>query len=145
MKASISVVGVSVLFALQVGPVAAGACTVEIGNLTKMMSAKDAGSGPTSGTSAASSAPSAAGTVQHPPTAIVGQEAQGKATSPEDVRRQTEGRPTSAQQAQTGQPTGEVDKAGASALLDRAKGFDRDGKEAECMNAVQQAKRLFGS
>lgn len=145
MKASICIVGASILFALQVGPAAAGACTVEIGNLTKMMSARDAGSGPTSGTSAAGSAPTSAGTSQHPPTAIVGQEAQGKATSPEDVRRQTEGRPTSAQQAQSGKPAGQGDKVGASAALDRARGFDRDGKEAECMDAVQQAKRLFGS
>jgi hypothetical protein len=72
-------------------------------------------------------------------------EAQGRATAPEDVRRQTEGRPTTSEQAQGARPAGSADKAEASAALDRARGFDRDGKEAECMDAVQQAKRLLGS
>lgn len=145
MKASLCVVGACTLFALHVGPAEAGACAGEIGNLTKLMTSRDAGSGPTSGASAAGSVQSNIGTAQHPPTAIVGQEAQGKATSPEDVRRQTEGRPTTSQEAQSGQPTVQADKAGASAALDRARHFDRDGKEAECMGAVQQAKRLLGS
>lgn len=49
------------------------------------------------GASAAGSAQSSSGAAQHAPTAIVGQEIQGKAASPEDVRRQTEWRPTTAQ------------------------------------------------
>jgi hypothetical protein len=149
MKTAIYVVGACALFALQGSPAQAGACTGEIGNLTKMMSASDAGSGPTSGApqpgAIAGAASPSARPPQQPPTELMGREAQGRAAAPEDVRRQTEGRPTTAEQAQSGRSTGSTDKAAASAALDRARAFDRDGKEAECMDAIQQAKRLLGS
>jgi hypothetical protein len=32
----------------------------------------------------------------------------------------------------------------AMAALDQARTFDREGKEADCMSAVQQADRLSG-
>ena len=76
----------------------AGPCTIEIDGLTKMISDKDAGSGPTVGAIGQTQAP-ASSRVEHPPTAVMNQETQGKATSPEDVRRQTEGQPTVARDA----------------------------------------------
>ncbi|GAU86690.1 hypothetical protein BIWAKO_06638 [Bosea sp. BIWAKO-01] len=72
-------------------------------------------------------------------------EAQGKAISPEDVRRQTQGRSTTAEQGKGSRPPAVTNKAEASAALDRAKGLDRAGRETECMEAVQRAKRLIGS
>jgi hypothetical protein len=33
----------------------------------------------------------------------------------------------------------------ASAALDRAREFDRQGKETDCMNAIGDARRLSGS
>jgi hypothetical protein len=131
--------------ALGIGPAAAGPCTTEIDNLTKMLAAKDAGSGPTSG---ASDAMPSAGTTpapQHPPTAIMGQQTEGKAMSPEDVRRQTQGQPTAAKEGTTGAAAGSADEMGrASAALDRARALDQQGKEAECMESVRQAKQLAG-
>ena len=34
---------------------------------------------------------------------------------------------------------------GAAAALEQARNFDKAGQEAQCMNAVQQAKKLAGS
>lgn len=127
--------------AVQASIAFAGPCTGEVEALTKTLAATDAGSGPTS--VVAGTSQSGAGAAQHPPAAIMSREAQGKATSPEDVRRQTEGQSTAAEQAK-GRSAGTANKAEASAALDRAKGLDRAGREAECMEAVQQAKRLIG-
>src|ERR1700719_3393730 len=76
-------------------------CTTEIEGLTKTLAAKDAGSGPTVGATGQATAPIGS-SAQHPPTAVMRQETQGKATSPEDVRRQTQGQPTVAQQGMAG-------------------------------------------
>lgn len=128
------------LFVLSIGAAAAGPCSTEIDGVAKTMAAKDAGSGPTSGASGGSSAP-ASRPDQHPPTSVMSQESQGKATSPEDVRRQTAGQPTVTQQGTTGTaaPGSVLD---ANAALERARMLDRQGKEAECMDAVGQAKQL---
>jgi hypothetical protein len=145
MKSAIYVAAACSWFALPIGPAQAGACTGEIENLTKAMAARDAGSGPTSG--AAVPVPGSgrsSDTQQHPPTGRLSQEAEGKATSPEDVRRQTGGQPTAAEQAQSGRPTATPDHLEASAALARARDLDRGGKEAECMAEIQQAKRLSG-
>ena len=80
-----------------------GPCKTEIDGLTKTIAAKDAGSGPTIGATGRTQAPTGS-SAQHPPTAVMGQETQGKATSPEDVRRQTQGQPTAAQQGNAGTP-----------------------------------------
>jgi hypothetical protein len=131
------------LFALGIGPAMAGPCTAEIDTLAKTIAAKDAGSGPTSGASAAAQPPaSGAQQQQHPPGAVMSQEAQGKATSPEDVRRQTAGQPTATQEGTTGAAAGPRPGMEASSALDRAREFDRQGKEAECMEAVREAKLL---
>jgi hypothetical protein len=34
--------------------------------------------------------------------------------------------------------------AAAEAALNEARGFDQSGKESECMDAIQRAKRLGG-
>ncbi len=123
---------------LGLGPAMAGPCTTEINNLTKTLSARDAGSGPMSGTGS-----SAASSGQHAPTSAMGKQAEGKATSPADVRRQTQGQPTAADQAATGRAAAEP--ADATAALERAKELDRQGNEADCMASVRQAKQLSGS
>ena len=93
------------LFISGVGSAIAGPCTAEIDSLAKRLSAKDAGSGPTVG--ASGQAQGQTGTSgQHPPTAAMGQETQGKAASPEDGRRQIQGQPTAAQQGATRAPAG---------------------------------------
>ena len=118
----------------------AGPCTTEIDNVAKTLAATDAGSGPTG--SVAGDTPSAATSgSQHPPTSIMKQQTEGKATSPEDVRRQTAGQPTTAQQ---GGATKSETPMQASNALDRARTLDREGKEAECMAAVREAKQLAG-
>jgi hypothetical protein len=130
-------------FALGGGSAVAGPCATEIEGLTKALAAKDAGSGPTSGASSGTQ-PAAKPSGQHPPTAIMGQESQGKATSAEDVRRQTGGQPTTADQGTTGVATEPGTMNDAGLALDRARTFDRQGKEAECMEAVREAKNLAG-
>ena len=129
------------LLALGIGTATSGTCTGEIDNVAKMLAAKDAGSGPTAGASGTVQSP---GTriPQHPPSAVMGQETQGKATSPEDVRRQTEGRPTTTQQGTTGAAAGAGSATEAGSALDRARVFDQQGREAECMAAVGEAKQL---
>ena len=70
------------------------------------------------------------------------QQTEGKATSPEDVRRQTAGQPTAAQQGASA--TKSETPMQASSALDRARVLDGQGKEAECMAAVREAKQLAG-
>ena len=115
----------------------AGPCTTEIDNVAKTLAAKDAGSGPT-GSAAGGMQSAATSGSQHPPTSIMKQQTEGKATSPEDVRRQTAGQPTAAQQG--GTATKSETPMQASSALDRARMLDQQGKEAECMAAVREAK-----
>ena len=127
--------------AIGLGSATAGPCTTEIEALSKTLATRDAGSGPTSGASGGSH--TAATPSEHPPTAVMGQEMKGKAASPEDVRRQTQGQPTAAQQAETGRAA--LESGGmtdASTALERARALDQQGKEAECMASVRQAKQL---
>ena len=122
------------------GPAQAGECTGEIANLTKQVTATDAGSGPTAGSPPAS--PGSADASQHPPTGRMTDATQGRAASPQDVRQQTQGAPTAADQAKSG--TGSESRGvEISALLERAKSLDQTGKEADCMDAVRQAKLLL--
>jgi hypothetical protein len=135
----------------------AGPCTTEIQALTKTLSATDAGSGSTGQTRAAernepSGTTGTAGTTgtgsartgekEHPPTAIMNKEADHSAASPGDVRRQTEGQPTAAEQAEGARTTGS-NALQASAAVDRARTLDQQGRESECMDAVKQAKGLL--
>ena len=170
------------------GMAAAGQCTTEIENMTKLLASRDAGAGPTAGaaspttgqhppsaamsaadpSTAASSAatesgrpqhpptatmnqatqgggaPSQAGSSageQHPPTAAMSQAAQGGAASPQSQNR---GGPTAAQQAEGARRPGSENLAELQAALNEARGLDRSGKESDCMDAIQRAKRLAG-
>jgi hypothetical protein len=78
---------------------------------------------------------------QHPPTATMGQATYGTASSAQDVQRQTEGRPTAAQQAQGQPPGGASGPSHAFAALEQARALDAQGKEADCMQAVGQARQ----
>ena len=95
--------GIAIL-AFGLGSATAGPCTTEIEALSKTLASRDAGSGPTPGASGEASGGShtAATPSEHPPTAVLGEEMKGKAASPEDLRRQTQGQPTAAQQAEAG-------------------------------------------
>ena len=136
--------GACALLALAI-PAQAGPCSDAIAGLTKTLSAKDAGSGPTDNERSGTTGSISGQHAQHPPTATMNQATQGTATSGQDVQRQTQGQPTAAEQAQGGSGMARGDQAGASAALARARSLDGEGKEAECMQAVQEAKRLSGS
>jgi len=70
---------------------------------------------------------------------------QGRATSPADARAQTQGQPTSAQVAQGERSPGADSMRQAMTALERARALDREGKEADCMSAVQDAGQLSGA
>jgi hypothetical protein len=119
----------------------AGPCTTEIDTVAKTLASKDAGSGPTGSVAPGMQSAQTSGS-QHPPTSIMKQQTEGKAASPEDVRRQTAGQPTAAQQGSAA--TKSETPMQASSALDRARMLDGQGKEAECMAAVREAKQLAG-
>src|SRR6478736_6819307 len=81
---------------------------------------------------------------QHPPTAAMGQATQGGAVSPQDVQSQSRGGLTAAQQAEGGRRPASDNLASVQAALSEARGFDQAGREADCMDAIQRAKRLAG-
>jgi hypothetical protein len=144
MKIVNSVVIAAALLAVPMSTATAGPCTVEIENFTKLMAARDAGAGPTTGAGGAAGTQRTDQRAQHPPTAIIGQQTQGGATSPQDVQSQSRGGPTAADQAQGArQPAAEA-LASAQGALEEARNLDRAGKEAECMDAIGRAKRFLG-
>jgi len=134
----------STLCVVGLGPATAGPCTTEIDAVAKTLAARDAGSGPTGSAGTGMQSAPASGT-QHPPTSIMKQQTEGKAASPEDVRRQTAGQPPAAQQGTSGTAAKTDAPMQASSALERARGLDRQRKEAECMEAVREAKQLAGS
>ena len=138
-------VGAGALLSLPISTAMAGPCTSEIENVTKLMAARDAGAGPTTGAAGATTGQHPQGSQeQHPPTARMGQATQGGAASPQDVQSQTRGGPTAAEQAQGARRPAAEDLASAQAALEQARGLDRAGKETECMDAIARAKRLLG-
>src|SRR5262245_53592424 len=144
MKIQTFVLASAALFALGTGSAISGPCTMEIEGLTKTLAAKDAGAGPTSG-AAGGAQSTASQSGQHPPTSVMTQETQGKATSPEDVQRQTMGQPTATEQGRTGPAAAAGNTIEASRALDRARALDQQGKEAECVSALGEAKQHVGS
>jgi hypothetical protein len=135
---------VLILLAVPMSTAAAGPCTTEIENVTKLLSARDAGAGPTTGAGGAAGQQPADPRAQHPPTAIIGRETQGRAASPQDVQSQSRGGPTAAEQAQGARRPGAEALASAQSALEEARNLDRAGKEAECMDAIARAKRSLG-
>jgi hypothetical protein len=143
MKIQTFVLASAALLALGTSSAMSGPCTMEIENLTKTLAAKDAGAGPTTGAAGAAQS-TAQPSGQHPPSAIMGQEAQGRAMSPEEVRRQTAGQPTATGQATTGAAAPSGNTLEASRKLEVARSLDQQGKEADCMSAIGEAKQLAG-
>jgi hypothetical protein len=141
MRTRTAILVSTVLLVFGASSATAGPCTTEIDAFAKTLAAQDAGSGPTAGGSATQPARRSG---EHPPSAIMGQQTEGKAASPEDVRRQTEGQPPAAQQGTTGAVAGTGSASAASQKLDQARALNQQGKEAECMDAVRQAKQLVG-
>jgi hypothetical protein len=66
MKTPALLLGTCALVASAIGTAAAGPCTTEIENFTKLLAARDAGAGPTAGAAGSQSIG------QHPPTATMG-------------------------------------------------------------------------
>ena len=121
MKRSIKLMAISATaFALGSVSASAGPCTQQITALSKEMAVSDAGSGPTG----ARQAPTAGDQKgQHPATSLMSKETEGKATSTQDVQRQTR------------------IKSEASNALALARKLDADGR-SECMDAVNIAEQL---
>src|SRR5919201_4237481 len=187
MRTTALIFGTSILVALPMASAQAGQCTAEIENVTKLLSSRDAGSGPTAGgaasttvgqhppsaamgaadpSTAASSAavesgrpqhpptaamneatrgggassPAGSAREQHPPTAAMGEATGGGATSAQDVQSQIRGGPTAAQQAEGARRPASENLAAAQAALNEARGFDQNGNESACMEAIQRAK-----
>ncbi len=135
------VVVVSCLLAVSMNAAQAGPCTTEIDNLAKAMASKDAGQGPTPGAGAATSPGTPAG--QHPPGAVMGKQSEGKATSSRDVSLQNTGQPPAGEKGtKETAPAAATNATDASAALARARQADAQGKEADCMSAIAEAKRL---
>ena len=131
----------SSLLAMSLSAAQAGPCTTEIDNLVKAMASRDAGQGPTPGAGAATSTSTPAG--QHPPTAVMSKQTEGKATSSRDVSLQNTGQPPAAEKGTSETaPAAAATATDASAALARARQADAQGKEADCMSAVAEAKRL---
>lgn len=190
MKTTAFILGSCALLALPIASAAAGQCTAEIDKLSKVLTAHDAGSGPTPGSpgsnmgqhpptiamnqadpgGAASAAAAQSDKPQHPPTAVMNRETtgmsppsggdeakqehpptaamnqatQGSAASAQDVQRQNLGQPTAAQEVQ-GQIVESHSMAAAMTNLERARFFDQQGKEEECLSALGMAKLLSGA
>jgi hypothetical protein len=84
---------------LNVGSAYAGPCTT---------GGKDAGSGPTPGTTGQSITTGSAETKEHPPTETMNRLAGDKATSSQDAQRQQQGQPTAAQEAEGAKPSAKM-------------------------------------
>jgi hypothetical protein len=140
----------------------AGPCTDEISALQKVISSSDAGSGPTmrTGSTTGSTQPQPSGsdapvsaTPRQVPaageapdtnaTAAMNTVTQNRAASPQDVRSQIQGQPTSSQVASGATPT--IDRAKqVEAALGRARSADQNGDASGCTSAVNEAKNLLG-
>jgi hypothetical protein len=87
--------------AFGVGAAHAGPCNT---------SGKDAGSGPTPGSTGQTVGTAPAEDKSHPPTAAMNNAAGDKAMSSQDTQKQQQGQPTAAQQAQGAKPTQTADQ-----------------------------------
>jgi len=145
----------------------AGPCTEQISALQKVLDSSDAGSGPTMRTgstnamttgstqpqSGSAEAPVSATPRQVPPageapktgaTTTMNAATQDKAASPQDVRSQTQGQPTSSQIASGATPAPDRAKL-VEAALGRARSADQQGDASECTSALNEAKSLLGT
>ena len=167
MRAGMLIIGAGVVLA---GPSFAGPCTDQIAQLEKTLSSSDAGSGPTmktgsvqnQGASGAASpgspgaGPAVSATPSEAPragevpktgaTVAMNTLTENRATSPQDVRAQTQGNLTASQVASGGSGPAQPDRlAKVNEALERAQSADRQGDAGGCANAIGEAKRLMGS
>lgn len=91
MKVGHSVFAACVAAILATGAAQAGPCNT---------ANKDAGSGPTPGSTAQTTTGTATASKEHPPTAAMDKASGNVATSSQDAQRQTQGQPTASQEAQ---------------------------------------------
>jgi hypothetical protein len=120
MRLLTTLLATPILVALGSASASAGPCAQQITELTKQLAASDAGAGPT-GASPAPTAGEQKG--QHPPTAIMGEQAGGRALSPGDTQRESGVR------------------SGASNALALARKLDAQDRP-ECKDAVDLASEL---
>jgi hypothetical protein len=120
MKLLTNLVASAAAVVLASSSASAGPCAQQITELSKRLAASDAGMGPT-GAKPAPTAGNQKG--QHPPTAIMGQQTEGRALSPGDTQRQS------------------GIKSQASSALELARKLDDQGR-AECKDAVDLASEL---
>ena len=168
MKIIISLLGACTVVALPLATAAAGPCTAEIENVTKLLASRDAGSGPTAGpmgtttgqhpptsamgaadsSTAASTAAAESAKPQHPPTAAMNQATQGGSASPragDTVREQHP--PTAAMNEATGGGAASPQDAqsqtrGGPTAAQQAEGARRPAAEqlASAKSALEQAR-----
>jgi hypothetical protein len=86
------------MMALGFGPAQAGPCDT---------TAKDAGSGPTVGSTGTTTGASSEAN-QHPPTSTMNRTTGDTAASSQDTQKQMQGQPTASQQAEGAKPTGKT-------------------------------------
>src|SRR6185503_2783863 len=135
----------SAFLALQLGTAAAGPCTGEIESVSKILAAKDAGSGPTATTNPGQHPPTAAMTAadpsttasasaaksnqpQQPPTAAMTSATTNLSTNNPAAKSREEHPPTATMnQATQGSAASASAKSSASAALEQARNFDKAG------------------
>jgi hypothetical protein len=100
-KKSLILAGIATMV-LSLGIAQAGPCSTS-GQATE----KDAGSGPTVGSTAAPTGTSSEAK-QHPPTSTMNRTAGDVATSSQDAQKQMQGQPTASQQAEGGKGTAQT-------------------------------------
>lgn len=82
--------------------------------------------------------------IEHPPTAAMDQAMQSQAAPP-GGQPATAAMSAATESQMPPRDTSTVNMPEASLALDRAREFDRQGNESDCMNSVGEAKRLSGS
>jgi hypothetical protein len=160
--------GACALVVLPLGTAAAGPCTTQIENLTKLLASRDAGAGPTAGpvgtttgqhpptsamgaadsSMAASGAAAESAKAQHPPTAAMNQATQGGGASPQagDTVREQHPPTAAMNQATQGGAASPQDvqsqTRGGPTAAQQAEGDRRPATErlASAQSALEQAR-----
>ena len=128
-----------IVIVLSAGTAQAGPCDT----VGKAASAKDAGSGPTVGSTGQTTGASM-DVSEHPPTSTMNRAAGDVETSSQDVQKQMQGQPTAAQQAQGVEPSAQ--SADKRLLNTRTpNGFGQARSTVNPSAASTEAVRYFGS
>ena len=137
MKTITLLLGAGALAALSAGTAAAGPCTAEIDNVTKLLASKDAGAGPTAGGASAT-------TGQHPPSATMGAADTSTAASSAAAQSGQPQHPPTAAMNQATQSGGPPAQAGAGAREQHpptaAMGQATQGGAASPQDAASQSR-----